>query len=125
MADQGFHHRLPVLVLPKSNRIPVPAIMRRLNNIYCHLIGFKPLLGMPYVQETTFSSHFSTFKARCTMIERCFGVLKSSYSSAGTRCFRSRRWHGPLICNLTAALYNRRRLLLMQMRQNIGVMYMD
>ena len=55
------------------------------------------------------------------MIERCFGILKTSYFSAGTRRFRSRKIHGPLICNLTAALYNRRKMLFKQLRRSLGL----
>ena len=58
------------------------------------------------------------------MIERCFGVLKSSYKSVGTLRFRSRRWNGPLICNLTAGLYNHRKLLFSQLREQSGFRYM-
>ena len=58
------------------------------------------------------------------MIERCFGVLKNSYSAAGTRRFRSRRWNGPLICNVSAALYNRRKILFQKLRTNLGLHFM-
>ena len=66
---------------------------------------------------------FSTFKKRRSMIERCFGILKNSYASVGTRKFRLRRHNGPLICNLTAALYNRRRLFFHNIRIASGHMY--
>ena len=55
------------------------------------------------------------------MIERCFGILKFSYFSVGTRRFRSRRWHGPLICNIGAALYNRRKLLFDDIRRGLDL----
>ena len=58
------------------------------------------------------------------MIERCFGILKNSYSAVGTRRFRSRRWNGPLICNLTAALYNRRKCMFNHMREFTGLKFM-
>ena len=29
MADQGFEHQLPVIVIPKGNQQPIPEIMRR------------------------------------------------------------------------------------------------
>ena len=57
------------------------------------------------------------------MIERCFGIIKNSYSSVGTRRYRGRRFNGPLICNLSAALYNRRRYNFMEMRLNLGLLY--
>ena len=58
------------------------------------------------------------------MIERCFGILKNSYSSVGTRRYRGRRWCGPLICNLTAALYNRRKIMFQTLRNHLGIRYM-
>ena len=41
------------------------------------------------------------------MIERIFGILKSSYT-AGTKRFHSRRWHAALVYNVVAALHSRR-----------------
>ena len=67
---------------------------------------------------------FRTFKAWRTMIERCFGILKNSYCAVGTRRYRSRRWNGPLICNLTAALYNRRKIIFHYIHRNTGRMFM-
>ena len=58
------------------------------------------------------------------MIERCFGTLKSSYCSVGTRRFWSRHWNGPLICNLMAALYNSRKILFKKIRDYTGAVYM-
>ena len=29
MADQGFEHRLPIIVLPRANQPQLPAVMRR------------------------------------------------------------------------------------------------
>ena len=31
MTDQGFAHRLPVIVLPRANQLQIPCRMRRLN----------------------------------------------------------------------------------------------
>ena len=58
------------------------------------------------------------------MIERCFGILKMSYAAVGTRRFRSRRWNGIVICNVSAALYNRRKIIFHRMRRAGGLMYM-
>ena len=58
------------------------------------------------------------------MIERCFGILKNSYRSAGSRRFRVRRWVGPIVCNLSAALYNRRKILFHMIRQQTGHRFM-
>ena len=67
---------------------------------------------------------FRTFRRRRSMIERCFGIMKNSYGAVGTRRYRSRKWSGPLICNISAALYNRRKVMFMEMRRNTGFMYM-
>ena len=69
--------------------------------------------------------HSRTFKSRRSMIERCFGILKNSYSSVGVRRFRNRRWIGPVVCNLTAALYNRRKILFHLIRLRTGLMYQN
>ena len=58
------------------------------------------------------------------MIERCFGILKNSYSAVGTRRYRGKRWDAPLICNITAALYNRRKIMFMNYRRQTGVIFM-
>ena len=65
-----------------------------------------------------------TFRSRRAMIERCFGILKNSYSAVGTRRYRCRKWSGPLICNITAALYNRRKLMFLNFRRQTGVLFM-
>ena len=44
-----------------------------------------------------------------------------SYAAAGTGRFRSRRCFAPVVCNLTAALYNRRKLIFEQYREALGV----
>ena len=61
-----------------------------------------------------------SFSTRRSLIERVFAILKNSYISAGTGRFRSRKWHGPLICNTTAALYNRRKIIFQTMRSEMG-----
>ena len=58
------------------------------------------------------------------MIERCFGILKNSYCSVGSRRYRGRRFNGPIICNLTAALYNRRKMIFSSIRRQTGYEYM-
>ena len=60
------------------------------------------------------------FRSCRTTIERCFGIIKSSYCSAGTRRFRSKRFLAPLICNVTAALSNRRKEIFDEIRQNLN-----
>ena len=119
MADQGFEHRLPIIVLPKANQQQVPAVMRTWVCFWCEFLQFLTLV------PSTFIVFYRTFKSRRSMIERCFGILKNSYSSVGTRRFRSRRWQGPLICNLTAALYNRRRRIFRNFRFACGQIYIS
>ena len=57
------------------------------------------------------------------MIEWCFGILKNSYSSVGCGIFCSRKVNRLILCNISAALFNRGRLLIMQMTRNLSVMY--
>ena len=91
MADQGFANQSPIL-LPMSRRGQ----------------------AMRGPMRTDFRSCRST-------IERSFGIIKSSYCTAGTRRFRSRRWLAPIICNLTAALSNRRKELFDEIRINLNL----
>ena len=46
MADQGFPHGLPVLVLPRHNQAPIPAGMRRCLNFWQILQVFDHMDGM-------------------------------------------------------------------------------
>ena len=88
MADQGFPNRSPLL-------IPV---------------------GRPGMQmHGVMKEHFKSCR---TSIKRCFGILKSPYSSVGTRRFRNRRWIAPLICNVTAALFNRRKKMFATLKES-------
>ena len=89
MADQGFANRPPIL-LPISR------------------LG-QPMRGIMKLD----------FRSCRTTIERCFGIIKTSYSSAGTRRFRSSRFMAPLICNVTAALSNRRKEFFDELRLNL------
>ena len=91
MADQGFPNRRPFL-------LPVGRRGQQMRGI---------------IKE-----HFRNCRGA---IERCFGVLKSTYSSVGTRRFRSRRWLAPLICNITAAFYNRRKKMMAILRESMDV----
>ena len=61
------------------------------------------------------------FKNCRTLIERCFGILKSSYTCVVTRRFRSRRWIAPLICNLSAAMFNRRRKMMIMLWESLDI----
>ena len=90
MADQGFINQRPILVPLSRRGNPLRGLIRR-----------------------DFSSCRNT-------IERCFGTLKCAYTSAGTRRFRHRHWIGPLICNLSAALYNRRKKMFLRLRHDLG-----
>ena len=80
-------------------------LRRSTMNFFFKFLHWTLYLCMQYL-------YCSSFKARRTFIERCFGVLKGSYSAVGTRRFRSRRWCGPVICNVSAALYNRRKYII-------------
>ena len=91
MADQGFANQSPILI-PMSHRG---------NNMR------GPMR--------------TDFRSCRTTIERCFGIIKSSYCSVGTRRFRSNRFMGPLICNITAALSNRRKDLFDQIRIDLNL----
>ena len=91
MADQGFANRRPFL-------LPVGVRGQQVRGI---------------IKE-----HFKNCR---TSIERCFGILKSSYCCVGTRRFRSSRFIGPLICNVTAAMCNRRKMMFQIMRQNLNL----
>ena len=66
---------------------------------------------------------YRTFRKRRSMIERVFGIIKNSYTASGTK-FRSRRVNAPIICNLVASLFNRRKIMFHRMRQYTGHMYM-
>ena len=70
-----------------------------------------------HVLDDIFKPFIRSFRKFRGSIERCFGVLKTSYVAVGTRRFRSRRWIGPVVCNLTAAMYNRRRFIFNQLRE--------
>ena len=59
------------------------------------------------------------------MIERCFGIIKNSYCSVSSSRFRNRRYHGPIFCNLIAALFNRRKILFQLIRRRTGYQYMN
>ena len=61
----------------------------------------------------------SDFRSARSAIERVFGLLKSSYKSVGTGRFRSRRHIGPILCNVTAAMQNRRKLIFKLMRERL------
>ena len=91
MADQGFANQIPILIPMSRQGNPMRGPMR-----------------------TDFRSCRST-------IERIFGIIKSTYCAAGTRRFRSRRWLAPLICNLSAALSNRRKFMFDQIRRNLNL----
>ena len=126
LADQGFEHNPPVLVLPRANQQPVPAILRQY--VTCTLnyqVNIHATMDCSYFIHNVinFFNDCRTFRTRRALIERCFGILKNSYSAVGTRRFRSRRWHGPLICNVTAALYNRRKRIFQDMRTASGHLY--
>ena len=62
---------------------------------------------------------FSHFRSARTSIERVFGILKSSYCSVGTRRFCHRKNLAPLICNIGAALHNRRKLFFLDFRNQL------
>ena len=72
-----------------------------------------------YIQDMFVLLQFSHFASARGAIERAFGILKSSYCSVGTHRFRSRRHLGPLICNLTAAMQNRTRIMFCVIRQKL------
>ena len=91
MADPGFQFINPLFVLPRPANFYLPDKLRE------------------------------SFRSRRSMIERCFAIIKNSYAATGTRRFRSRRWHAPIICNLSAALYNRRRMIFTKFRRNLGL----
>ena len=58
------------------------------------------------------------------MIERVFGTLKNSYSSVGVLCYRGNKHIGPLICNVTASLFNRKKHMFQDLRDRSGLQYM-
>ena len=62
-----------------------------------------------------------SFRRTRSDIERSFGILKFSYSAVGSSRFRSRRHHSPLVMNLCAALFNRRKMIFNDMRQNLNI----
>ena len=78
MADQGFANQSPFLI-PISRR--GQALRRAIRR---------------------------DFQSCRNTIERCFGIIKTAYCSAGTGRWRNRRYISPLIANITAALFNRR-----------------
>ena len=89
MADQGFANHTPLLIPLSRQGDPMRGMMKR------------------------------DFHSCRTTIERVFGLMKSAYSSVGTRRFRSRRFLAPLICNVSAALSNRRKSLFTVLRQQL------
>ena len=58
------------------------------------------------------------------MIEQCFGILKNSYTAAGTLRYRNRRWTGPIVCHITAALFNRKKMIYKMIRDVTGLRFM-
>ena len=91
MADPGFQYMNPLIVLPRPAHFPLADDLRL------------------------------AFKSRRSMIERCFGIIKKSYAASGTHHFRHRRWHGPLICNVSAAMYNRCRIIFTHVCENLNL----
>ena len=68
--------------------------------------------------------YFRSFKSRRTLIERCFGIMKNSYAAAGTRHWRGKKHIGPVICNVSASLFNRRWKIFQALRDITGNQYM-
>ena len=89
MADKGFVNQRPILVPISRRGNAVRGLIRR------------------------------DFRSCRNAIERVFGNIKSTYCSTGTRRFRHRCWLGPLICNLSAGLYNRRKLMFQTFRRDL------
>ena len=85
--------------------------------VFCHGLIINPIFFPVNYELYNFCSHFSSVRSA---IERAFGVIKSSYCSVGTRRFRSRRYIAPLICNLTASMQNRRRIIFRMLRQHLN-----
>ena len=91
MADQGFPNRRPFL-------LPVGRHGAQMHGI---------------IKEHFRNAHAS--------IERCFGILKSSYCNAGSRRYRGRHWLAPLIFYVSGALYNRRHIMMNILRENLDI----
>ena len=89
MADQGFQNRSPLLLPVGNNGNNIRGIIKEY------------------------------FRSTRSSIERVFGIMKSSYNSVGTKRFHSRRHIAPLVCNVSAALHNRRRKLMTVLRVNL------
>ena len=70
-----------------------------------------------------FIFNIRSFRRRRGLIERCFGILKSSYFSAGSRRFRSRGWHVPIVANIYGALFNKRHILFQELRKALRMRY--
>ena len=70
-----------------------------------------------FLHHLTVKFNLRSFRKRRSDIERCFGTLKMSYKAVGTRRSRTHRYQGGMICNITAALYNRRKMLFSKFRQ--------
>ena len=113
MADKGFANVSPLLLPVRAGRQALPKRMRRWMKFLSIKHNMCKKSGLIILD---IKNHFRSFRRVRSLIERCFGCLKTSYVSVGTRRFRSRRWILPVICNLTAGLYNRRRLLFKRMR---------
>ena len=73
MADQGFEHRLPVIVLPHANQPQLPPMMRRwLKEL---LKKFNVNIGMTQNYIYSLVIH-RTFRSRRSMIGKVFWNIK-------------------------------------------------
>ena len=90
-----------VLCQERGDASPKPVMSDTCCNYVCSCLSIIPM----------FCFHCSQFSSARSAIERAFGIIKSSYTCVGTRRFQSCRHMAPLICNLTAAMQNRRKII--------------
>ena len=60
---------------------------------------------------------FRLFKSARSAIERVFGTMKTSYCAVGCSHFCNRRFLAPLVSNVRASFFNRRRIIFKMLRE--------
>ena len=116
MADLGFANRNPLLLPVNRNGAALRGLIKRYLNSFINNVIFTRNIK-DISRYKIFCRSFRRFRS---FIERIFGIMKSSYCSVRTRRFHNRRWFGPIVCNVGAALHNRRRMIFTKLRQHIA-----
>ena len=127
MADKGFRNAGPVIVPFAPGRQALHGDIAEYDH-YVSMIKIKHItvsvscFWLTIILKSTciMINTFRSFNAARAVIERVFGVMKSSYRCVGTRRLRNRRNIGPLICNVSAGLYNRRKIHFSILRERLN-----